>query len=116
MYNVPSDSSDGTKVPIRTLGKPGEDYGHPYKTRVDQRRNAELGPIVPTSATRQHEQKAKAEKYYDIYYRKHKSTIKNESKKDIVEKNVLHENVKEGRCIKIQNITINSRGCPIWIP
>ena len=42
----PASTGDNAKVPVRTVGTPGEEYGHPYRTEVYNRRTASPARVV----------------------------------------------------------------------
>ena len=79
----PSNPSEGEKVPIRTLGKPGEEYGHPYKNNITPRRveaEALAGEQQRFPIPKQKAQGDKAKLYSHRYYEKNKSEIKERNK------------------------------------
>ena len=78
-YNTPSSSGEGSKVPIRTPGTPGEEYEHPYKENVYPRRTG--SGVVPSYSERQQDQKGDAKKYYKRYYRENKGKIRMRAKR-----------------------------------
>lgn len=86
-FNTPGPSSkdDGQKVPVRTVGKPGEEYGHPYKNNVYPRRTQTAGPY-PTYSERQRKQQGEAKLYGKRYYLRHRGKIKNRAKIDYLHK------------------------------
>lgn len=52
VYNTPSgsDVNEGQKIHVRTPGKPGEEYGHPYKENVYPRRTDDAQPASRSAA------------------------------------------------------------------
>lgn len=84
-YNAPGPSSDGQKVPVRTVGKPGEQYGHPYKNNITPRRTEANGEFPPYSE-RQKKQRGEAKLYAKKYYLRHRGKIKNRAKIDYLHK------------------------------
>jgi hypothetical protein len=78
-FNGPSSSTSNPKVPIRTPGKPGEEYGHPYRDGIFTRR-ASTG-LIPSYSERQHRQQGEAKRYSQRYYRTHKTKINSDAKR-----------------------------------
>lgn len=91
-FNTPPESSkqpEGKPLHqrMRTLPKPGEEYGSPYidqGTLLNQRRTmtsgyAPTGPTVPVR--RQKKQVGKAKTYYRRYYRKNKGRVLSRAKR-----------------------------------
>lgn len=77
-FSKPDETND-TVVNPRTLGKPGEDYGHPVigPTRHPGRRPIQAKfKYFPKKTQRQHEQKRKARRYSRRWYRRRKSKHK----------------------------------------
>jgi len=97
VFNTPGPSSgpgaEGKPMKVRTPGKPGEEYGHPFKNDIaprrttasdddegDEEREVEAG-LVPTYSQRQRKQRGKAKRYYQKYYRRHRNKIKMRAKR-----------------------------------
>lgn len=96
VYNVPGYSDSGQKVPVRTLGKPGGEYGHPWKydgnsptRRVDASDDMGLddpdgmdleASLIPTHSQRQRKQRGQAKRYYQRYYRRNRGKIRRRSR------------------------------------
>ena len=92
-FNTPPDSGNQPEGKplhqrMRTLPKPGEEYGSPYidqGTLLNQRRTmtsgyAPTGPTVPIR--RQKKQVGKAKTYYRRYYRKNKGRVLSRAKRN----------------------------------
>jgi hypothetical protein len=84
-FNAPGPSSkeDGQKVPVRTVGQRGEEYGHPFKENITPRRT---GGEIPTYSERQRSQQGEAKMYSRKYYLRHRGEIKNRAKVDYLHK------------------------------
>lgn len=86
-FNAPGPSSkeDGQKVPVRTVGQPGEEYGHPFKNNITPRRT-EANAEFPPYSDRQKDQEGEAKNYAKKYYLSHRGKIRQRAKKDYLHK------------------------------
>lgn len=86
-FNAPGPSSkeDGQKVPVRTVGQTGEEYGHPFKTNITPRRT-EANAEFPPYSERQKKQQGEAKTYAKKYYLTHRGKIKSRAKIDYLHK------------------------------
>ena len=98
---TPGEPGQSDKIRQRTPSVPGEEYGHPYKDNIYPRRtdgndtvepsrtaedlNEEesrlAGGMFPSYSEKQHKQRGQAKRYYQKYYRRHKSRIKTKAKR-----------------------------------
>ena len=81
----PSSKEEGSKVPVRTVGQRGEEYGHPFKENITPRRT-EANSEFPPYSDRQKKQQGEAKLYGQSYYERHRGKILQRAKNDYLHK------------------------------